>query len=494
MIKNSLPEPLPIRSEYSQHPELDLDLLPTLLRDYVKALSLQFQIDAVVVLGTALGCIATATRGMVKARISSDWIEHASIYICNIAPTAEGKSQVMNISRQPLIDYEIEMQREARARIDLQQQQHEIALARLKTIKDSMSSMKKSSKSTPATQADLIEAIELVRESKPDDLPMLLVGGDITPDALTEKMQSAKHLGMLDAEGDFFDQMSGKSYGSNARWGTVLKATTGDQIKSHRIGRGDGVVNDPFLAICTSVQPDVWLQLHADKSASNRGVTGRFITLVAKSNVGFRDTRAHEKYPIDPELMADWNQTLRSILAINENRILDLSPLGRSLFQRFRDDWESRLRNPENQRDGFGQRLAGNLITLAALFTLSDNPTATEIDDDCLEKTICLADFLLDHRKCADHLKIERLPEQRILDWLAERIPAARDARDVFSEISFSIRGDGGLQQSIKQQVWAKEGKMEKIDSALMNLEKWCWIDLDDDRIYPRADLLSLRW
>jgi len=494
VIGNPLPAPRPIRSEYVQHPELDLDLLPTLLRDYVRALSLQFQIDPVVVLGTALGCIATATRGKILSRISSDWVEHASIYICVIAPTAEGKSQVMNLTRQPLIDYEIQMQREARAHIDLQQQQHEIALARLKAIKDSMSSMKKSSKSTPATQADLIEAIELVRESKPDDLPMLLVGGDITPDALTEKMQSAKHLGMLDAEGDFFDQMSGKSYGSNARWGTVLKATTGDQIKSHRIGRGDGVVNDPFLAICTSVQPDVWLQLHADKSASNRGVTGRFITLVAKSNVGFRDTRAHEKYPIDPELMADWNQTLRSILAINENRILDLSPLGRSLFQRFRDDWESRLRNPENQRDGFGQRLAGNLITLAALFTLSDNPSATQIDDDCLEKTICLADFLLDHRKCADHLKIERLPEQRILDWVAERIPAARDARDVISEISFSIRGDGGLQQSIKQQAWAKEGKMERIDSALMNLEKWLWIDLADDRIYPRADLLSLRW
>jgi hypothetical protein len=431
---------------------------------------------------------------MVSARISSDWVEHPSINICNIAPTAEGKSQVMNLLRQPLIDYEIEMQREARARIDLQQQQHEIALARLKTIKDSMSSLKKSSKTTPATQADLIEALELVRESKPDELPMLLVGGDITPDSLTEKMQSAKHLGMLDAEGDFFDQMSGKSYGSNARWGTVLKATTGDQIKSHRIGRGDGVVNDPFLAICTSVQPDVWLQLHGDKSASNRGVTGRFITLVAKSNVGFRDTRAHEKYPIDPELMIDWNQMLRSILAIDENRVLDLTDTGRSLFQRFRDDWESRLRNPENQRDGFGQRLAGNLITLAALFTLSDNPSATEIDDDCLEKTICLADFLLDHRKCADHLKIERVPEQRILDWLAERIPAARDARDVNSEISFSIRGDGGLQQSIKQQAWAKEGKIEAIESALMNLEKWLWIDLADDRIYPRADLLSLRW
>jgi hypothetical protein len=494
MIDQSQPAPRPIRTEYAQHPTLDLDLLPNLLREIVESLSNQFQIDPVVPLGTALGCIATATRGKIRARISSDWLEHSSIYICNIAPTAEGKSQVMNLLRQPLIDYEIEMQREARALIDLKQQEHEIALSRLKAIKDSMSSIKKSSKSTPANQADLIDAIELVRQTKPDELPMLLVGGDITPDSLTEKMQSAKHLGMLDAEGDFFDQMSGKSYGSNARWGTVLKATTGDQIKSHRIGRGDGVVNDPFLAICTSVQPDVWLQLHADKSASNRGVTGRFITLVAKSNIGFRDTRAHEKYPIKSELMDDWARVLQTILAIDENRILDLTNAGRSIFQRFRDDWESRLRNPENQRDGFGQRLAGNLITLAALFTLSENPAANQIDDDCLEKTICLADFLLEHRKCADHLKIERVPEQRILDWLAERIPAARDARDVISDVSFSIRGDGGLQQSIKQQAWAKEGKIEAIESALRNLEQWCWIELEDDRIYPRADLLSHRW
>jgi hypothetical protein len=122
-------------------------------------------------------------------------------------------------------------------------------------------------------QADLIEAIDLVNKSKPDPIPMLLIGGDITPDTLADHLQAHQHLGMLDAEGDFFDQMSGKSYGSNARWGTVLKATTGDQIKSHRIGRGDGVVNNPNLIICTSVQPDVWLQLHGDKSASNRGVT-----------------------------------------------------------------------------------------------------------------------------------------------------------------------------------------------------------------------------
>ncbi len=488
----TLMKPKPLRPAF---PDFDLDLLPELLRKMVKAIADQYQIDPVIPFGTALGVIATAMRGKVRSRISHDWIEHPSIYICSIANTAEGKSQVMNLLRQSLIDYEIEIQRAAIESNSLQTQEHEIALARLKAVKDSMSSIKKAPKQSPASQADLIEALELVNKSKPDPIPMLLIGGDITPDTLSEHLQTHKHLGMLDAEGDFFDQMSGKSYGSNARWGTVLKATTGDQIKSHRIGRGDGVVNNPNLIICTSVQPDVWLQLHGDKSASNRGVTGRFITLVAQSNIGFRDTYAHEKYPIDPALMDLWRAQLRKLLDVDQDRVLDLSDQGRSQFQRFRDDWETRLIDPEVQRDGFGQRLAGNIITIATLFTLIQDPTAQSIDDDCLEKSICMADFFLDHRKLADTLKIDRTPEMRILDRVAMWMRQSRDVRDVNQVISFPIRGDGSLHQSMKQQVWMKgEGGMTALEAALYNLERWGWIEISNDRIYPRADLLTLRW
>lgn len=491
MIANTLPAPKPLRSA---HPELDLDLLPNLLREIVRSLADQYQIDPAIPFGTALGVIATATRGKVTARISSDWKEHSSIYICTIANTAEGKSQVMNLLRRDLIDIEIQIQDEARKIYDLKANEHDIAQARLKAIKDSMSSVKKSPKSSPASQADLMEAIEYERQCRPDPIPMILVGGDITPDRLTELLQEHRHLGMLDAEGDFFDQMSGKSYGTNARWGAVLKATTGDQIKTHRIGRGDGVVNDPHLVICTSVQPDVWLQLHADKSATNRGVTGRFITLVARSQVGFRDTQAHEKYPIDQNLFNQWGALLRNLHEIEESRIMDLSDQGRFIFQQFRDHWERKLIDPENRRDGFGQRLAGNIIKIASLFTLIQDPRAQIIDEDCLEKSICMADFFLEHRKLADSLKIERMPEQRILDWLAARMSASRDVRDVFQAFSISIRGDGSIHQSMKQQSWLKDGGIEALEGALRNLENWLWIDIAEDRIYPRADLLDLRW
>ena len=98
----TLIKPKPLRPSF---PDFDLDLLPELLRKMVKSISDQYQIDPVIPFGTALGVIATAMRGKVRSRISPDWIEHPSIYICSIANTGEGKSQVMNLLRQSLIDY-----------------------------------------------------------------------------------------------------------------------------------------------------------------------------------------------------------------------------------------------------------------------------------------------------------------------------------------------------------------------------------------------------
>jgi hypothetical protein len=38
------------------------------------------------------------------------------------------------------------------------------------------------------------------------------------------------------------------------------------------------------------------------------------------------------------------------------------------------------------------------------------------------------------------------------------------------------------------------DGGVKVIDAALMNLEKWCWIEIDGDRWMPRSDLLIHRW
>jgi len=53
------------------------------------------------------------------------------------------------------------------------------------------------------------------------------------------------------------------------------------------------------------------------------------------------------------------------------------------------------------------------------------------------------------------------------------------------------------LQQRIKGQSWiADGGGVEALKAALIKLEKWLWIDVDegDERWRPRADLLDRRW
>ena len=489
-MNNAYPDLIPLTAPEI---EFDLDLLPPLIRAITESFAKQYQIDPVIVFGTIMGCTATATRGRIKAVISESWVEHPSMLFCNIAQTADGKSQVMNKLRAPLIDYEKQIQLDAKTITQLKQAEHEIAQAQLKAIKDSRSSLKKTNKSTPATQAELLAAIEAVEATKPDPMPMLLCGGDVTPDRLTELLQEHKSLGILDAEGTLFSHLSGKKHNTGAAYETLLAATTGDQIKTHRIGRGDGSVDGAHLVICTSVQPDVWKQLHGDASATNRGVTGRFIVFAAKSNIGWRDTEAHLNYPIDPALMDRWEKMLIALLNTSQDRTIELSAEGLSMFQDFRKNWEKKMRDVDVQREGFGQRLAGNLITIAALFTLSENPNAGIIDDDLLHKTICLADFLLAHRARADDLKIERSPEARILDKIAPWMDKFfRDVRDVNRVFSFSAHE---LQQAIKQQTWAKDGGMDAIKSALNNLEMKSWLQLgSDDRWYPRGDLLKLRW
>ena len=477
--------------------ELDLDLLPPLLRALVKSYALQYQIDAAIPFGIALGCIATAMRGKVRTLISPSWIEHSSLYVVAIADTGDGKSQVMNRLRQPLIDYEVQLQSDAKSLFNLKQNEHEIAQAQLKAIKDSMANIKKS-KSTPATQTELQNAIDAVEKSKPDPIPMLLCGGDVTPDRLTELLQEHKSLGILDAEGTLFSHLSGKKHNTGAAWETILAATSGDQIKSHRIGRGDGVVSGAHLIICTAVQPDVWSKIHNDASATNRGVTGRFVVMVAQSNIGWRDTYAHENHPIDLELMHRWGELLRALLAIDHDRIIELSENGKDHFQMYRDAWEIKMRDPENRRDGFGSRLPGNLIRLATLFTLSENPAATMIDDDALLNALDLGKFFLDHRTRADGLAIERLPEQRILDRIAAWMEKDRgDVGDVNQPCRFKQRD---LQQAMKQQTWLKEGGAEALKAALVNLEIWGWLERDGDGKdsevvwFAHPDLPKQRW
>ena len=131
----------------------------------------------------------------------------------------------------------------------------------------------------------------------------------------------------------------------------------------------------------------------------------------------------------------------------------------------------------------------GNLITIAMLFTLINDPDQDQfINDDALEMALALADPLLAHRRLSDGLEIERSPELRILDKIAQMMDEYGDVGISDKQFRFSIRDD--LQQTMKGQKWLKDGGMDAMKSALADLENKCWIQMDGDHhIIARNDL-----
>ena len=468
---------------------LNLHCIPDLLGEICEAIENQYQIDRVIPFGQALGMIAAATRGKVRTQVSPSWIEHSSFYVLTIAETGDGKSQVMNLLRKPLDQYEENLRADAAKDYGLRLANYEIAQANLKRIKDSMSSGKKSK--APATQAELQAAIDEVESTKPADMPQLSIGGDVTPDKLTDLIVQNKDLAIHDAEGTLFSHLSGTRHGTGSAYETMLLAYTGDPIKVHRIGRDGGSVTDAHLVINTSVQPIVWKEIISDRKAVGRGAIGRYIVLNAQSNIGYRDAAAHQSHPIPKDLIDQWSDVIRELLAIKEPRIFVLDDEQVQIFITYKANLEKLLRDPENRLDGFGSRLPGILIRIAQLFTLIDNPAATSMSTEYLKCALGFGEYLMKQREQADAIK-ERSHEQRTLDFIAKLArEKIGDVWDVDRTFSFSVTD---IQQRIKGQTWIKEGGTKALRAALENLEKWLWIEIDGDDYQICTCRLTMRW
>jgi replicative DNA helicase len=468
---------------------INLHCIPDLLGEICEAIENQFQIDRAIPFGQALGMIAAATRGKVRTQVSPNWIEHSSFYVLTIAETGDGKSQVMNLLRKPLDAYELNLRADAAKDYGLRAANYEIAQANLKRIKETMSNGRKSK--TPATQADLQAAIDEVENTKPADIPLLSIGGDVTPDKLADLIVQNKELAIHDAEGTLFSHLSGTRHGTGSAWETMLQAFTGDPIKVHRIGRDGGSVAGAHLIINTSVQPIVWKEIISDKNAVGRGAIGRFIVLNAQSKIGYRDPAAHQSYPIPADLIESWGGVIRALLEIKEPRIFELDAEQVQIVIDYKARLEKLLRDPDNRLDGFGSRLPGILIRIAQLFTLIDNPAATLMSTRYLECALGFGDYLMQQREQADLIK-ERTREMRTLDVISKLArESVGDVGDVNRAFTFSVRD---VQQRGKGQTWIKEGGSKAIEAALMNLEKWGWIEADCDNWQICTCRLSMPW
>lgn len=123
-----------------------------------------------------------------------------------------------------------------------------------------------------------------------------LLADDATPEALAALMaQQGQRIAMLEAEGGFFDTLSGRYSNGVPNLDAVLKAWSGEALRIDRRHAEPILLDNSTLTLILSAQPDVLTGLAQHASFRGRGLLGRMLFLLPRSRVGFRNI---ETFPV----------------------------------------------------------------------------------------------------------------------------------------------------------------------------------------------------
>lgn len=445
------------------------------------AASLQVPIDFTYL--TALGVTSAATRNAYTVEVDGaiGHLEALSIYALPILSSGSNKTSSMGLIADPLRQWDrdrLDAYRDSGGRYDL-----ELATAHLERLR---SDMKRSTSGKEKTRSDLEIRAELeaatmrVAELEP---PESMLVDDTTPEALVDKMVRVGPVALIASEGGFIANLAGR-YSNDANLDGALKAHDGkESISVERKGTRQVRVDHPFLSLVLGVQPNVLTEIRDNPQMMGRGFLARFLITVPDSLLGRRTKGA-------PELREDtrrsWDRTIRALLDnSSEPRVVPLSPEARRLFTEYRyDELEPRLDSHHGDlgaTDGlraWASKLPGQLVRVAALHALVEDPKARELTADQLTRALTASDYFIEHARRA-HGPRNASRAQLLLSWLSTHFEDIEDVSD--GRRTFSTRA---VYQKIRGQAWVK--RAEDVRTVLENLADLGWIRPDEpDRTGP---------
>ncbi|WP_281885827.1 YfjI family protein [Paenibacillus sp. YYML68] len=307
------------------------------------------------------------------------------------------------------------------------------------------------------------------------------VTDDVTPQALIQRLdENGEKMAVLSTEGGFFDNLTHKHYGNQAKLDVFLKAFTGDRMIIDRKHAPKIVLNDPTLTICLFVQPTV-LQNLPEKFVG-LGLLGRFLYAVPPSKRGYRDIAIKS---IPDDLYESYSDLIHHLMMFEPETpvVLSLSEEAMNVFQEFRNHYEPHLREGEELSYDFlgtwSERFPGQIVRIASLLHVAeqamygvsfDESLDSQITKETMERALSLGEYFLEHAKAA-FTSLKSSQDQEGAKYLL----------DVLKKKQIKVYK--------RQQLWSMvKGKFhtaERFDSALVILA---------ERGYVRADITkSLR-
>ena len=340
-------EPIPLGADPGA--EFPIDAIPVQVRPYLEQLAEFTQTPVDLSAGMWLATTGVAIQKKFVVEPSRGWPEPLNLFVLSLMDPANRKSAVVAAIAKPIRLFEETQAEQLGPTIREARSAHEIRAKQRQRLVDEVA------KTVMGSDRDvkLHELKQLDEEIADNPFPAepRLLADDITPEHLATRMaQNNGRLGVLTAEGDLFDIMSGRySAKGQPNIGIFLKSHAGDEVRVDRGNRPSEFIRSPALSIGCCVQPEVMRGLMQQKSFRGRGLLGRFLYQLPESLLGRRKTSPQE---VDPMTESDYLHVMRKLLGLSVEQddngefipeVISLSREADESFREFREEIELSL-------------------------------------------------------------------------------------------------------------------------------------------------------
>lgn len=388
-------------------PEFDVEL-PSTLGQMCKAVSAATETPIELATGDCLATIATAVHGKIIVRVKPGYTEPLNIWIATFLEPGNRKTAVLIATTRVLSTWEAAKREEEKPRIKQIESERKSQEARLKSLRTQYGKAK-------VDELDEIQHEILKTESEMEPVPVYskIWADDITPEHFgTILGRHNERMAIISSEGGIFEIIGGRYNGGIPNMDVFLKSHAGDPVRVDRGSRDPVNIRTPTSTFGLSPQPDVLRSLAEKKGFRGRGLLGRFLYFLPKSNLGHRTL---ETDPIPESVKSNWATLVHTLLDIEpqndqdgqvEPFVIDLDRAAYSEHLEFARMVEMEMREGgrfESMKDWAG-KLPGAAARLAGLLHCVKHPSqpwVEKISLKTMQQALDLAAVFASHAEIA---------------------------------------------------------------------------------------------
>ncbi|NRQ39496.1 DUF3987 domain-containing protein [Nonomuraea sp. NN258] len=391
------PAPLGQRGEL---PPFPVHTLPAWVADQISAVAEETQTPLDLAGCVGLAALSTAAGGRAVVNVRGSWIEPVNLFVLVAMPPGSRKSAVFRAMTTPLNHAEKALLDQVGPQITEAEVARKLAVEAAEKAARTAGSARGEGAAEAVAEA---QSAALAVEGITVPVKPRLMADDVTPETASSILvEQGGRLAVLSAEGGIFATLAGR-YSGTPNLDLFLKGHAGDPLIIDRRGRSERV-DQAVLTMGLAVQPEIISDIATMPGFRGKGLLGRILYSLPKSNVGYRRIDP----PTVPEHVsarydANLQQLTLGMHGWEDPARLVLSPEAAELFTEHRRHTERRLR-PDSGDLGhitdWAGKFDGAVMRLAGLIHLAgdiDSAFRHPISADTVQAAITLGSYFTAH-------------------------------------------------------------------------------------------------